>query len=391
MEKTSKNSETPPAELPSPGLAPWVKLAIGGVAGLVLAGGGTLGYLKYRQAQPEAPRAQKLFEAQGLPPGFFPEDEARQVPETKPCEPPKGWVPMRPGDSYPCDAPVAKTPAKPGVVVEQPKAPEAPRIDFAAVRAEQLREAINQKRRRSGGLVMTLSDNKKTYERVEWTNTDKDFGTEQPKTAPTFPVDLTRVITADRFIPAIVIPEINSELEGKVVAQVEANVYGYHGRMILVPAGSKAIGRYLPFKKAGESRLRIVWERIITPNGINIRTVSAEMADAMGRSGITGEVDNRNWDKYGMAVLISIVSAIGQLHVPADSVNQKAAIDAFGRELSRVTADILQQSLDIKPRVTIPAGSRILISPVDDIWFKEPLKNVVQVSFVDKDQKGVKR
>lgn len=361
-----------PVDLPNPGLAPWVKLALAAVGGIAAIGGGTYYYVNRDQAA--APmRAQKLFTEQGLPPGFFPEGD--QPPQTEP----KDWVGLRPGDKYPV--------AGPAPVLQ----PEPARVDFMAVRAEQLRDRINEQRR-GAGLVMTADKEQRTFTRVDWTNTDMDFkaqGFEKPEA--TFPVDLERTITADRFIPAILIPEINSELEGKVVAQVEAHVYGAHGRKILIPAGSKAIGRYLPFKKAGQERLRIVWERIITPEGVNIKTTDAQMADAMGRSGITGDVDNRNFDKYGMALLVSMISAIGQLHVPADSINQKAAIDAFGRELSRVTADILQQSLDIKPRVTIPAGSRILISPIDDLWFKKPVRNVVQVEFVQEDRKGVKR
>jgi type IV secretory pathway VirB10-like protein len=366
-------SNSPAPDLPSPGLASWAKLALAAAGGIAVLGSGAYWYATQEPA-PHAPRAQKLFAKAELPEDFFPAPDVDEAP----TEPPKDWRPLKPGDKYPA----LVTPA---VAAQEPT-----RIDFAAVRAEQERTRINELRRE--GLVMTANKEEKTYERVEWTNTDTDYKAQGfDKAETTFPVDLERTITADRFIPAILIPEINSELEGKVVAQVETHVYGAHGRKILIPAGSKAIGRYLPFKKAGQERLRIVWERIITPEGINIKTTDAQMADAMGRSGITGEVDNRNWDKYGMAVLVSMISAIGQLHVPADSVNQKAAIDAFGRELSRVTADILQQSLDIKPRVTIPAGSRILISPIDDIWFKKPVKNVVQVSFVREDKKGAKR
>ncbi len=374
---STKPEQPTTVDLPNPGLAPWVKLALLAVGGLTAAGAGTYGYVYYRAAsEPAAPRAQKLFADKALPPGFFPDNAA---PEPLIPNRPKEWVPMKPGDTYPAALTAPAVEVKP-----------MPSIDFAAVREQQLREAINEQRRGAGQL-MTVTVDKETFSRVEWTNTDKDFGAATNKTIATFPVNLSRVLTADRFIPAVLIQEINSELEGKVVAQIEQHVYASHGRKILVPAGSKAIGRYLPFKKAGETRLRIVWERILTPDGINIRTVNAEMADAMGRAGITGDVDNRNFDKYGMALLVSLISAIGQLHVPADSAAQKAAIDSFGRELSRVTADILQQSLDIKPRVTIPAGSRILISPVDDIWFKEPIKNVVTVEFVHEDKKGAKR
>ena len=66
-----------------------------------------------------------------------------------------------------------------------------------------------------------------------------------------YPVDMSRVVTVDKYMPAILQNEINSELGGKVVAQVEENVFGGHGRNILIPAGGKAIGRYKPLTKVG--------------------------------------------------------------------------------------------------------------------------------------------
>jgi len=57
--------------------------------------------------------------------------------------------------------------------------------------------------------------------------------------------------SAGKYMPAILQNEINSELGGKVVAQVEENVFGGHGRNILIPAGGKAIGRYKPLTKVG--------------------------------------------------------------------------------------------------------------------------------------------
>ncbi len=67
----------------------------------------------------------------------------------------------------------------------------------------------------------------------EWTNTQETFEDEEQTTA-SFPTDLSRVVTANRFIPALLVNAINSELAGKVVATVEENVYGAHNRFVLL-------------------------------------------------------------------------------------------------------------------------------------------------------------
>lgn len=210
------------------------------------------------------------------------------------------------------------------------------------------------------------------------------------KDIASYPIELERVITVDRFIPALIVQDVQSELGGKVVAQVERNVYGAHGRFVLIPAGSRAVGYYQPLKKAGQTRIQIRWFRLITPDGINISfQLPAEMADAMGRSGITGDVDNKYFEKYGAALLISTLNAAGAMSIEVDNLTQAIILENYGSELSRVTGRILEENIDIAPTVSIPAGSRILISPLTDIWFREPEGNqVVGVPFEPKENKA---
>lgn len=188
------------------------------------------------------------------------------------------------------------------------------------------------------------------------------------KTEATYPVDLRRTLTADRRIEAILIEDINSTLPGKITAQIENNIYAAQGRHILIPIGSKAIGHYQSLNKIGETRLGIIWSRIITPKGVNIVT-NAEMTDQMGRSGLAGEIDTKFWDKYGLAILVSTVSALAQISVNVDNQNQAVFIDTYGKELSTLSAKILEEQINIKPTIKIPAGARILISATEDIWF----------------------
>ncbi len=192
-----------------------------------------------------------------------------------------------------------------------------------------------------------------------------------------YPVKLDRTLTVDRYLPAILINAINSELDGKVVAQIEENVFAAHGRKVLIPAGSKAIGRYNSLTKTGEERLTITWNRIITPEGINIHVQDAEMADAMGRSGIAGDIDKRYFEKYGMSLLVSILTSATSYAIPVENNAEQIVVQQFGNSQASIAKTILDDHIAIKPRITLPAGSRILISPSRDIWFKPPTDNII--------------
>lgn len=220
-------------------------------------------------------------------------------------------------------------------------------------------------------------DHKKIWQDLSF---DTDYaGQGLNKNIPSYPVDLSRTLTVDNIIPAVLITEINSELSSdKVLAQIEQDVYASHGRKILIPRGSKAIGRYEPLDQNGDKRLQLTWYRILSPEGVNI-ILNAEGLDSYGQAGITGTVDNRFGDKYGNALLFASISALAQLSVDVESEAQVNAADTFSSEFGSVTADLIRENFDIVPKVNIPRGARINISPLTDLWFKEANKGEIEV------------
>jgi type IV secretory pathway VirB10-like protein len=234
-------------------------------------------------------------------------------------------------------------------------------------------------KRRKKGLVRVAEKRKEgrgfNYKTVYTDESrDVDFGAHDlAKSIATFPVDLSRTLTADRFISAVLYTEVKSELPSeKVIAMVDQDVFAAHGRKILIPKGSKVIGAYEPLDEQGAQRLQISWYRIITTNGIDIK-LDSETADQLGATGVAGKVDNRWKDRYGTALLFSSLSALAQLSIDTDSEAQSSASESLSSEFGGVTAESFRAGLDVLPRVTIERGSRLNISPKTDIWFKPPV------------------
>ncbi|MFA0155673.1 TrbI/VirB10 family protein [Vibrio sp. 10N.261.46.A3] len=204
---------------------------------------------------------------------------------------------------------------------------------------------------------------------------DKDFSVHGiGKNETTLPVDLTRTVTQDRYIPCILIDQINSQLAGQVTCQVENNIYGYHGRKILIPAGSRAIGKHSTIKAAGVERFAIEWTRLLRPDGVHILLKDSGTSDAIGQSGVSGFVDNRMFDKYGAAIITATMSTVMQVAMSKSYENSditNSVVDNFGTDLGQVTAAMLSETVNIKPFAVVPSGSRIFIRPSTDIWLKE--------------------
>lgn len=203
------------------------------------------------------------------------------------------------------------------------------------------------------------------------------------KQSLTYPVDRTRAITEDRYIPAVLENAVNSQLPGRVIAVVEKHVYGSDGRKVLIPAGSRFVGVYQTLAKTGDTRLNVIWERILRPDGASI-LVEFEGADQMGRTGLVGEVDNRLWEKYGTALLVSTLSALTAFAVPSDTSTTSQSLSTaqadLSQNLAQITASAIQQNVNLAPVMTVAAGSRIEIIPTSDVWFREPTRTERTVS-----------
>ena len=204
---------------------------------------------------------------------------------------------------------------------------------------------------------------------------------------------LYRAITADRMIPAILINSIQSTLEGKVTAQIEDDIYSSLGNTLLIPKGSRAIGMYTNNNRIGENRLRLFWQRIITPHGRNIMLTNAQTADLLGNSGIVGEVDDKYWERYGMPLALStltnsVLLMISQTDGDNSNSNTQIVLDNSRQDLGYIMRSIIDEQVKIQPTITVQAGSRIFINPLQDIWFPEPKEGEIIVQYFNKKERN---
>ncbi len=210
-------------------------------------------------------------------------------------------------------------------------------------------------------------------------NSDPDYQQwdEEPVPADvsTFPVDRSRILTADMRISAVLEDSVNSQVPGRVIAVVDRDILSPNGKYILLPSYTKIICKYGSIDKVGKSRLPVMCKRAIRPAGVSSMLTEAQAADQMGRSGLVGEVDNRMWQKYGAAFTMASISALSQMAGNSSSregINNSA--NAFSQNLGQVTARVLDEYLDLAPVVTIAAGTRIQIVPENDIYLRRPIQ-----------------
>jgi type IV secretory pathway VirB10-like protein len=169
------------------------------------------------------------------------------------------------------------------------------------------------------------------------------------------------VVQAGNIIPASLITGIRSDLPGQITAQVTENVYDSPtGRFLLVPQGTRLIGVYDSQVSFGQSRVLLVWTRLIMPNGRSIVLERQPGADTAGYAGLEDGVDN-HWGALFKAALLSTLLGVGnELGAGSDTGNNGDIIQALRRgssdSLNQTGQKVVQRNLNIQPTLTIRPG-----------------------------------
>jgi type IV secretion system protein VirB10 len=177
-------------------------------------------------------------------------------------------------------------------------------------------------------------------------------------------------------IPATLITGLNSDLPGRITAQVSHNVYdSATGYRLLVPQGTKLLGRYDSKVSFGQQRVLVVWTDLIFPNGSTLQIGGMAGTDSEGHGGFRDKVDRHLWQTFGSAALIAIVGTGIDRAMPESSTlaTQDNASDAarrnFAESFGRVTEQTISKNLNVQPTIRIRPGYQFNVLVDQDMIF----------------------
>lgn len=181
------------------------------------------------------------------------------------------------------------------------------------------------------------------------------------------------------LIPGILETAIVSDLPGQVRAIVSQDVYSFDGRRVLIPTGTRLIGEYQSEITRGQTRIFVVWTRMLRDDGVSVRLNSIG-ADSLGRAGLTGRVDKKFRERFGAAILLSIVGAgasyltgYGSEAAAGENGDAQNAEGLARETLAQTFSDMANQalgdSLRISPTISVSQGERIFVFVRQDLDF----------------------
>ena len=203
----------------------------------------------------------------------------------------------------------------------------------------------------------------------------------QARTAGKLP-NLDYLLKRGTSIPCALKTGIDTTLPGFVICKVLNNVYSANGKVLLVERGADVFGEQQSQLKQGQERTFVVWTRIDNPNGV-FANIDSPATDQMGYSGIPGYVDTHFWQRFGGAIMLSLIKDFSQAYSQrvANSSNTGATAAQPYSNTNQATQDMaaeaLRNSINIPPTLVVLPATVVNVMVARDVSF-ENVFNVVE-------------
>lgn len=181
--------------------------------------------------------------------------------------------------------------------------------------------------------------------------------------------DLDFTVSQGTLIDAVLETPIQSDLPGQVRAVVSESVYSMDQSRIMIPRGSRLIGQYKSQLTQGQSRIFVVWDRLIRSDGVTVKLASAG-TDELGRAGVSGFYDGHFWDRFGAAIMLSVVDGILEVAIAEANKNSNNISFSSGGGVEDAASIALKNSINRRPTVYVDQGARVKVFLQRDLNFK---------------------
>jgi len=176
-------------------------------------------------------------------------------------------------------------------------------------------------------------------------------------------------VMAGTIISASLVTGINSDLPGRIIAQVTENIYDtVTGRYLLIPQGARMIGAYDSLVAFGQERALVVWQRIIMPDGSSVVIDNLPATDTAGYAGLEDQVNFHTWRLLKGIALSTLLGVSTELTFSGqESDLVKAIRESTQNSVNQVGQRLTERNFNIQPTITIRPGWPLRIIVHSDI------------------------
>jgi type IV secretion system protein VirB10 len=170
------------------------------------------------------------------------------------------------------------------------------------------------------------------------------------------------------FIDCTLETAIDSTLPGMTTCVMATDTFGVDGQVVLLERGTKLVGETRGQVQQGSARVFVLWNEARTPTGV-IVPLASPSADELGRSGLPGEVNNHFWQRFGAALLVTVIDGAVEGAVQS-SRGGSGTVIVNPSATQGVLTEVLKGTVNIPPTVVKHQGDRIQVLVARDLDFR---------------------
>ncbi|WP_183193634.1 type IV secretion system protein VirB10 [Bartonella fuyuanensis] len=187
------------------------------------------------------------------------------------------------------------------------------------------------------------------------------------------------LITQGTQIDCTLETKIITSQPGMTICHLTRDIYSTSGRVVLLDRGSKVVGFYQSGIQQGQTRVFVQWLRIETPSGV-IVNLDSPGTGPLGEAGIGGWIDSHFWERFGGAIMVSVIGDLGEWvkgKISKNNKENKEELKLQGiqsqttQNATSVMTDVLQNSINIVPTLYKNQGERVNIFVARDLDFSD--------------------
>ncbi len=178
-------------------------------------------------------------------------------------------------------------------------------------------------------------------------------------------------------LPCVTVEGATSDLPGQLNGEINVNVYdSMTGDHLLIPAHTKVITTYDIAVSTGQNRMGVIGQRLVFPDTSSRQLGSMSLADPSGLAGLADQLDTHFWEKFGVALTVSLVGAGAQLAQPQASAfttptSTSQATGAMTQQMSQFGQEQARANSYIANTIRLRAGLECMVKLNHDLTLPE--------------------
>jgi type IV secretory pathway VirB10-like protein len=173
----------------------------------------------------------------------------------------------------------------------------------------------------------------------------------------------TYVLFEGSILEAVLINRLEGQFAGPVECLLSTDVYSQDRQHLLIPAGTKLLGETRKVENSGQTRLAVVFHRLLMPDGYSVNLDQFKGLDQIGDTGLRDQVNNHYLRIFGVSLAIGAIGAVAEAGTSTGLVTTNSDLmrQGFAQSTAQSSAQILDKFLNVLPTVAIREGHRVKV------------------------------